>query len=220
MQMFDLSVTLGEGVDVYPGDPPFSAVLASRFDQNGYNLLNLTMGAHTGTHIDLPRHFLRDGYCITDVPPERFAAPAVFIDVSRQVRDTGAIDLAHADLSAVLPGDFLVIRTGWEELRGTAGFFAGLPLFVPGTAELLADMGVRLLGMDLPTVLMPSDAPSSGPPPEQTAMHTALLSRDILILEGLVGLAPLTGRRLWLFCLPLKIEGGDGSPVRAVAVEF
>src|SRR5665647_1049281 len=86
MQMFDLSVTLGEGMDVYPGDPPFSAVLASRFDQNGYNLLNLTMGAHTGTHIDLPRHFLRDGYCITDVPPERFAAPAVFIDVSRQVR--------------------------------------------------------------------------------------------------------------------------------------
>lgn len=220
MKMFDLNVTLSEDMDIYPGDPTFRAAPFARFEQNGYNLMNLTMGSHTGTHIDLPRHFLRDGYCIVDVPPERFAAPAVFVDVSLQVRDTGVIDLADTDLSAVQNGDFLVIRTGWEELRGTPAFFTGLPLFTPGTAELLAGMGVRLLGMDLPTVLMPSTAPSSGPPPEQTAMHTALLSRDILILEGLVGLAPLTGRRLWLFCLPLKIEGGDGSPVRAVAVEF
>ena len=106
---------------------------------------------------------------------------------------------------------------------GTPGFFTGLPPFAVGTAELLESLGVRLLGMDMPTLLsdgdFPPEVPSTGIPAGMTAMHTGLLSRGILILEGLTGLVPLVGRRLQLLCLPLKIAGSDGSPVRAVAIE-
>ncbi len=222
MIIHELSVRIEEKMDVFPGDPPFRARVAATYDRDGCNVLDLAMGTHTGTHVDVPRHFLPDGAAIDAMPPERFFGPAVFLDVTREVRETGRIDLAAADLTAVQPGDFVVLRTGWEERRGTPGFFSGLPQFTADSAARLAGLGVRLLGTDMPTVLAdPAGVlPTTGMAPEATAMHAGLLSRGILILEGMVGLAPLSGRRLLLSCLPLRITGADGSPVRAVAIEY
>ena len=223
MIIHDLSVALREGMDVFPGDPPFRASAAAVFERDGCNVTDLSMGTHTGTHIDVPRHFLRDGAPLEELPLDRFVGTAVFADVATAAGETGIIDLKRLDLSMVQPGDFLVLYVGWEEKRGTPGFFTGLPAFAVGTAAHLERLGVRLLGMDMPTLLSDGDfppvVPSTGIPAGMTAMHTELLSRGILILEGLIGLVPLIGRRLRLFCLPLKIVGSDGSPVRAIAIE-
>ncbi|MBP7403178.1 MAG: cyclase family protein [Clostridia bacterium] len=225
MEMYDLSVTIRPGMDVFPGDPPFRADAAATIGRDGCNVLDLSMGTHTGTHIDVPRHFLAEGAPVDAVGPERFTGPAWFADLTREAA-TGILDLVRMDLSMLCPGDFLVLRTGWEERRGTPGFFTGLPRFAPGSAERLASLGVGMLGTDMPTVLaaLPDgdavDSPETGGVPrDASVMHRALLSRGILLLEGLVGLAPLCGRRLTLFALPLRIAGADGSPVRAVAVE-
>lgn len=224
MEMIDLSVRIHPGMDVFPGDPPFRANVAAEIGRDGCNVLDLSLGTHTGTHIDVPRHFLVDGAAVDTVPPDRFAGPAVFADVSAMVEQSGVIDLNALPMPLPEPGDFLVLYTGWEHRRGTPEFFTGLPRFAPGTAEWLASRHIGLLGTDMPTVLSvvtppPASSGTEGVGEEASQMHRSLLSRDILILEGLVNLQPLCGRRLALFALPLRLAGADGSPVRAVAVD-
>ncbi len=224
MKLYDLSVSVHPGMDVFPGDPPFRANVAAEIGRDGCNVLDLSLGTHTGTHIDVPRHFLADGAAVDAVPPDRFAGHAVFADVSAMVEQSGVIDLNALPMPLLEPGDFLVLYTGWEHRRGTPEFFTGLPRFAPGTAEWLAFRGIGLLGTDMPTVLavvtpLSASSGTEGVGEEASRMHRSLLSRDILILEGLVNLQPLCGRRLTLFALPLRLAGADGSPVRAVAVD-
>jgi len=224
MKMVDLSVLIQPGMDVFPGDPPFRFSTAAEIARDGCNVRDLSLGTHTGTHIDVPRHFLADGAAVDAIPPDRFAGPAVFADVSAMVEQSGVIDLKALPMPLPEPGDFLVLYTGWEARRGTPGFFSGLPRFAPGTAEWLALRGIGLLGTDMPTVLAVVTPPqasydAAGVGEEASRMHRSLLSRDILILEGLINLQPLCGRRLTLFALPLRLAGADGSPVRAVAVD-
>ncbi|NLN47314.1 MAG: cyclase family protein [Clostridiaceae bacterium] len=223
MKMVDLSVLIHPGMDVFPGDPPFRFSTAAEIGRDGCNVLDLSLGTHTGTHIDVPRHFLADGAAVDAIPPDRFAGPAVFADVSAMVEQSGVIDLEALQPPLLERGDFLVLYTGWESRRGTPGFFTGLPRFAPGTAEWLVSRRIGLLGTDMPTVLAvvedPSTSGAEGVGAEATQMHRSLLSRDILLLEGLVNLQPLCGCRLTLFALPLRMAGADGSPVRAVAVD-
>ncbi len=225
MKWYDLSVPLAASTDVFPGDPPFHSTPAATLARDGYRVQELTMGTHSGTHIDLPRHFLADGASVDALPPDRFAGPAVFADVTGMIERHGVIDLPRLELPLLTPGDFLVIYTGWEHRRATTAFFTDLPPLTEESADWLAAHGVGLLGTDLPTVLASPDI--GGPTAPRTEseggaaarMHRALLSRDILILEGLVGLHSLCGRRLTLFAFPLRLVGADGSPVRAVAME-
>ena len=192
----------------YPGDPVVSIEPGLIIKEKGVNVLSLCMGTHSGTHLDVPFHHLDKGKKLDDMPLEKFIGEAVFLGIPK--KDNQAItdgDLKDFDIR---PGDIVIVWTGWEKNKYQDDYFKGFPYFGSGSADYLISKKVKCIGADIPSV----DGPGAG-----GVFHKKILSVEIGIIEALIGLEPLSGKRMFFSALPLNIEGGDGSPVRAVAIE-
>ncbi|WP_066306682.1 arylformamidase [Bacillus sp. FJAT-29814] len=198
----DISQRLDNQVPVWPGDTPFSYKVSwSKEESGSVNVGEVTMSVHTGTHIDAPFHFDNDGERVIDLDIELYIGPARVIYVPN-VSSIGVKELAGVDLDGVTR---LLIKT--EAWKDRGGFPDSIPPIEPELAEFLAGYGVRLLGLDLPSV----DALDS----KELLAHHELSRFGIHILEGLVldGIEPGDYE---LAALPLPLAEADGSPVRAV----
>ena len=208
MVLRDLSQKLQEGMPVYPGDPAFQARPLLSVEKDGMNVLSLSFGTHVGTHVDVPRHFLSDGAAVDALPLDRFCGPARLLRLPH--RPGEPIRIPDGALDDVRRDEILVVRTGWEREAGTSRFYTDCPVYAADVPERLVASGIKALGVDLPTVV------SEGEP---RAMHVALLSAGIVLVEGLVGLDALQRATFRFYALPLRLAAADGSPVRAFAVE-
>ena len=196
MRIVDISLSLGADTPVYPGDPSVTVEpLSEACGGDSYALSRLTLGSHAGTHVDPPAHFIPGGATAEQIPLDACIGPAVVLDVAGE----GLID---PDELAALPGgtERVLLRTGGPALGGRALSVAA--------ARVLVEGGVRLVGIDALSVA-PADAPGE--------VHHILLRAGIVILEGL-DLATVSAGAATLVCLPLKLNGGDGAPARAVLV--
>jgi kynurenine formamidase len=210
-RVVDLSLTLNEDTPYYPTDPPFTMQWHVEWEQAQARVSRLDMGAHSGTHVDAPLHFLEIGDSLEKIPPDSFMGPAVVIDAPKQ---PGA-NLLPADLEGadIRPGDLVLFRTGWEERAGTDRFFTDeWPGITVELVEELSARGVKGWGGDMPSADSPQ-AIAAGQPG-----HRAALAAGMPIFEALVNLAEIVGRRVFFIGLPLKVEGAEASPVRAVAL--
>ncbi|GAA0306935.1 cyclase family protein [Kineococcus aurantiacus] len=184
----DLSLPVGPGVRVFPGDPEFSA---RTLPGDGPRVTELTLGSHTGTHVDAPVHVDPGGPALDELPLDLFAGPADVVDVR------GATAIGPELLTGV--GERIVLlRTGSADAHLTVE-----------AARALRAAGVRTVGTDAPSV----DAPGT------LAAHRVLLGTRQdpgVVVENLVNLAALPAR-VEFFAFGWALSGGDGSPVRAVA---
>ena len=217
----DLSHTLEEDIPAYPTHARFGKTLYESYEYgDAARHYGLTMSEHTGTHMDAPLHFISEGpahYGTDEIPLGRLAGRAATIGAT----DLGADDLVkvgyieaweeeHAPIEA---GDRVLIRYGWD-LRWATGpegrrFLEGWPGLSGEAAQYLVGKGVTLVGCDTLAI----DAAGSTEHPA----HYALLGSEVYIFENLKNLDRLPPFCLFL-ALPLKIKGGSGSPVRAVAL--
>lgn len=204
--IYDLSIPLNSRTVICPGDPEICIKRVVNLEDDGYNVTSLKMGTHTGTHVDLPLHAVKDGCDAASMPLELFCGEAVF--VGAQCRDGNEIDWEAVDKTGIRNGDILVMRTGWEKKAGSQDYFRGFPYLTEQAASGLSRLGVKAIGLDSPSV----DAPGS-----DGNTHRLILSCGIVIIEALVNLEALVGKRCFFSAVPLKIEQGDGSPVRAYA---
>lgn len=209
MDWIDLSLDLEQGIPVYPGDPAFSRQAFLTHEQDGLQASILSMSCHTGTHLDAPRHFLADGVTIDQLPIDRLIGPAFVADLAWI--PGRLLDLDELDLSGMQDGDMLILATGWDSRAGCECYYQDIPCFAPGSSQWLIQKGIRVLGLDLPTVVEASQ------PTDPALMHRLLLGHEIIIIESLARLTPLAGQRIWLHAVPLRLVGSDGSPVRAYA---
>lgn len=212
MKIMDLTRKIYAEMPVYPGDPGVSLDAMCTFEDNICQVTLLRFGSHTGTHLDAPRHFLPDGKTLPELPLDIFVGEAVCVRARIYYAGGEAhpvIELGAEERARIQPGDRVLISTGWEEKSGTTAYFEGYPIFSAELLVFLLDRQIRLLGVDLPTV------ESVGEP---FAMHRALLSKDIIPVEGLINLVELIDRRFLFSAAPLVLENGDGSPVRAYAI--
>ena len=202
MTLIDISQPLREGVPTWPGDTKFYFDLGNTKEQGGsVNVGRLTMSTHTGTHVDAPYHFRDDGAKVADLDPEVFVGPALVVAVEGG-GGVGAAELERHDLDGVAR---LLLRTGsWPDRDR---FPERTRHLEPDAAELLAGKGVRLVGVDTPSV-DPLDS-------EELPAHNALLEAGVHILEGLV-LDRVEPGEYGLISLPLPLRDADASPVRAV----
>ncbi|MEJ7841330.1 MAG: cyclase family protein [Rubrobacter sp.] len=217
----DLSHTLEEGIPAWPTHARFSSTIYESQELGDVATHHgLTISEHTGTHMDAPLHFVPEGpahYGTDGIPLERLAGRAAKIEAT----DLGPDDLLTVDHIAswerehgpIERGDRVLVRYGWDE-RWTTGlegrrFLEDWPGLSGGAAEYLVGKGIALVGCDTLAV----DAAGS---PENPAHH-ALLGNEVYIVENLKNLDRLPPFSLFL-ALPLKIKGGSGSPVRAVAL--
>lgn len=198
--MIDITMPISENTPAWPGDVRFrkeSSVV------HGFRTSKLTMSSHCGTHIDAPAHLASRSTFVNDIPLSRLILPAVVVDCKgkRSVRK----DLIE-ELS--LDGKALLLKTlscNSDIIRDTMEY----SYLTDSAAELAVSGGIKTVGIDTLSV----DAPDS------VLVHEILLNASVPILENLLLKDVRPGNYL-LICLPLKIESGDGSPVRAFLQPF
>lgn len=199
----DISVLVRAGTPEWPGDVAFSCGWTSRLaDGASVNLSHMAGSPHVGTHADAPLH-VRDGAPASeDLPPDAFLGDALVLDVSDAA--DGPLSLAADDVR-LAQCTRLLLRTG----RTIAGgrFPDGWPVLAPSTAAALTRRGLRLLGVDAPSV----DERES----TTLDVHHALFDGGAFVLENLDlrGVAP---GQYELVALPQRLGGLDAAPVRAL----
>jgi len=211
-RVVDLTAVLSNQSPCYPTDPPFSRTWHVLLSEHGFCVSKLQMGAHTGTHVDAPLHFLGDAFPnVAEMRLQSFIGKAIALE---RPKDPGE-DLSLADLAGanILPGDIVLFRTGWDQRAASPAFFQDeWPGFQPSLVEELIRRGVKAIGGDIPSVDSPA-ALAAGAPAHKLAGRAGMP-----IFEALVNLDQVVGQRFYFLGLPLKLEGGEASPIRAVAL--
>jgi len=204
----DVTATLDPATTpIYEGDAPLKFdFLKDMRRGDALTLSAYSMGAHSGTHIDAPMHFVRDGAPIDRVPLEPLMGPARVIDIPDAVQSINADELNRHEWRGA---QRVLFRTR-SSLRGwmkSPTFHRDFAYVAPDAAQLLADAGVKLVGVDY------ISAEQFGAPAPMT--HRILLGRGIPIVEGLA-LETVRPGDYDLIVLPIKVGGHEGAPARAV----
>ncbi|MCL2200968.1 MAG: cyclase family protein [Oscillospiraceae bacterium] len=205
----DLSITLSEKTLPFlpANDPYMKWESIANHAQHNVQVSYPQFSSHLGTHVDVPLHFIEGGKSTAEIDLSKYCGQAVCLDVPN-VRADVVLDfseLFESSKALIRPGDIIIFHTGWEDKAGTTEYFE-YPEFHPNTGELLTKLGANGIGMDLPSI----DYGGS--------IHRDLLGRGLSIIESLINLKPLIGKRFYFSAVPLKFEKGDGSPVRAYAI--
>lgn len=202
MKLIDISRRLGKNVPTWPGDTPFSFEIEwTKEDSGSVNVGKLEMSTHTGTHVDAPFHFDNDGKRIYDLDLNLYIGKALVVDMCNK-ESVGASDFHQIDLKEV---ERVLLRTNsWEN---PSQFPETITYIRPDLASFLGEKGVRLIGVDVPSV-DPLDS-------KELAAHHQLHENGIHILEG-INLQNVKPGLYELIALPLPLVEADGSPVRAI----
>ncbi|MFN4038660.1 MAG: arylformamidase [Erythrobacter sp.] len=197
----DISQRLSPALPVWPGDTPFAQIGTWQMtDGAPVNVSALTLSTHSGAHADAPLHYAQGASDIASVPLDPYLGECLVVDV----RGRGPLILPE-HLPALGNAERVLLRT--FDRFPHDHWPAATAAIAPSTIDALAAQGVRLIGMD---------GPSLDPQDSQTmAAHLAVLRHDMRVLEGLV-LDDVPEGRYELIALPLAIVGGDAAPVRAV----
>lgn len=191
MKIYDISQEL-TGCEVYPGDRvPEKELVSDMTKGDLYNLTNISLCAHNGTHIDAPFHFLESGNAVNDIPLQKFVGPCVVVYHDGEFTGHHAMELIKDNsVKRILIG--------------------GNATVTASAAKVFADNEIYLLGNESQTV---------GPEQSPMEVHKILLSKDVVLLEG-IRLSGVKPGEYFLFAAPINIAGSDGAPCRAVLVNF
>jgi arylformamidase len=208
-EVYDVSVLISENMASYPGDMPYERQMISSLSAGQpYNLSALILGAHAGTHLDSPAHFLKDGRSLDQYPAKRFIMPAHVVST----KDESSVRPWCLKDINIEKGDALLFKTQNSRigLMRRNSFSKKYVYMSKAAAELCVELGVNLVGIDYLSIDRYGE--------ESAPAHRSLLGKDVLILEG-IDLAAVPEGSYTLFCLPLKIKDSEGAPARAVLLK-
>lgn len=204
MRVIDISVPNGPGQHFYPGDPEPKVESVHKIENGAVaNLSLLTMGSHTGTHVDAPYHFIDGGKRLGEVSMDRMVGEALVADL----RGRASIDAAALKDVPVRTGDIVLFLTDNSARWAAPSFQRDFTYVTKDAADVLVEAGVKAVGIDYLSI------EQFGSP--DFPVHHRLLGQDVFVIEGL-DLGHVTPGRYTLVCLPLKYPDLDGAPARAV----
>ena len=184
--------------EVFPGDPCPEKIALSRMEEGAlYDLTAFSMCAHNGTHVDAPRHFIKQGKGIGEIELEKFVGPALVV--------SHAGDVTAQDACEILAGAENVYPAAARKI-----LIKGRATVTLAAAEVFAKAGVELLGNESQTV---------GPEEAPMAVHLALLGAGVVLLEG-IRLTDVPDGVYILNCAPLDLGCCDGAPCRAILIKM
>ncbi len=210
MKTIDLSHTIEEGMQIYEGDPKpkISEALTHEKDYCHVDLLEL--GSHTGTHIDAPFHFIKDGKRIDEFTVDIFIGKGIIIDVSHKgEKEEISLEDLNTSKQKLKGFDFIILKTLWSRHYNSEKYISH-PFLAKECAEVFVDSGIKIVGIDALNIDSSVD--------ENFHCHEVLLGSDVLIVENLCNLDLIESETGNFIFLPLKLKGSDGSPIRAVYV--
>ena len=206
--IYDVTVPIANTMPVWPGDPPVQLLPKSHESRDKSHIVSLTaitMGSHTGTHIDAPFHMIKGGKHLNEFPLDVFVGKVIVCEIPG-ARSIGRAHLEPMNWSGV---ERVLFKTENSRHWQDGKFFEEFVYLEPGAAEFLAGRGMRLVGIDYLSI---DKFKSEGHP-----THFALLTRSILILEGL-NLSAVAPGEYTLYALPLNLQDADGAPARVILV--
>ena len=211
MKFYDVTVPISDSVPIYEGDPPAAVSTESSMARgDAANVTSLCFGAHTGTHVDAPNHFIEGTRRVEDLEIEKMIGPCSVVEIANEVE---AIEPAH--LPQLNGAKRLLFKTRNSAFWNTPedGFRTDFTYITPEAAQVLADAGVELVGIDYLSVEKFGST--------DFATHKILLEKEVVLLEG-VDLREVPPGDYELICLPLKYIGstGDGAPARTILREL
>jgi arylformamidase len=201
----DVSVPLRTGMVHWPDNPPVKIERVMDLARgDAASVSSMAMGVHTGTHMDAPAHFQKGGVGIDQMPIDATLGLARVVEI----QDPVSIKRAELEPANLQPGERVLFRTrNSERCWGTDAFIEDFVFISRDAAAYLAERRVRTVGVDYLSV--------GGYREDAEETHLALLQAGIWVIEGL-NLSPVRAGTYELICLPLRIQGGDGAPARAV----
>jgi arylformamidase len=209
VRFIDLTLTLRDGMRGVSLEP------AKTMERDGWNATTLHLYSHAGTHMDAQTHFDAGPETIDQHEIERCIGPAWLVDC-RHVQAHQLIEVTDLGVvgSVLRSGESLLLRTDWNQHVNDPGLYRdALPRISEGLARWCVDRGVKMLGVEPPSV---ADVNNKE---ELTRIHRILLTGGVTIVEGLTNLESIRREKVQFAAIPLKIDGCDGAPVRAFALE-
>jgi arylformamidase len=204
MKLIDVSVPLDAKLPTYPSNTPFTLEPVKRLSEGGSsNVSSLHLSAHTGTHVDAPRHFFDSGASVEALPLDMLIGRTRVIEVATRKGIT-ADDLSGFNLSEDLR---LLIKTSNSRLWGSPEFHPDYIGIAESGAKHLVERGVKVVGVDYLSVEV---FKTPGAP-----AHHLLLGAGTIVIEGL-DLREVEPGIYDMLCLPLRVVGSDGAPARVV----
>jgi arylformamidase len=204
MTLYDATLALKREMPTFPGDPSFEMKpIFQRSRGSAFNLSLISMGTHQGTHVDPPVHCIDSGATADQLPLEALMGPGIVLDM----RGKRFIDRADLEASPIGVHVRILLKTDSGPNILKSQFDENYVYLTQDAARYLVELGVLLVGIDYLSVDRYSD--------EDLTVHRILLESGIVIVECL-NLAEVPAGPCRIYCLPLKIEGGDGAPARVL----
>ena len=210
MKIFDISLTLSPDLPIWPGDAPFELEqVESIQDGADANVSRLSTSVHIGTHVDAPHHFLNDGRTVENLPLDVLTGPCYVTQLPDGVEAITAEALDGMPLPAGVTRILFGTRNSRLWARGETQFQEDFVAISEDGAEWLVERGIQLVGVDYLSV---------APYTDSTPTHRILLQAGVVVVEGL-DLSAVPRGFYVLYCLPLKLQGSDGAPARAILIQ-
>ena len=212
MHSIDLTLTISSDTPSFPGSPKTQLISWSNIKEDGYNMELLFFSSHTGTHIDAPFHFVKNGLKINQIPLDRLIGKGILVKI-RKPKNTAITKsdiLLFEKNHGLIPNNSSVFFiSGWIKNLQKKNYFKENPGLSVSAAKYLASKKINLVGIDSPSIDLGKDA--------SFRVHNELSQNNILIVENLINLDKINSSTFDFSILPLKLKDATGSPVRAVA---
>ena len=210
MKVIDLTLTVSEKIPTFPGSPKPQFIKWETISKDGYNLELLFLSTHTGTHIDAPFHFVKNGKKIHEIAPERLVNEAVLIRIGKNSnRSISKTDIQNFEQKngKIDNGSTVIFYTGWQKNLNKEFYFTENPGLSISAAKYLVSKKINMVGIDSPSIDLGTDSKFS--------VHHVLAKNNILIVENLANLNKIKSNNFHLITSPLKLKNATGSPIRA-----
>ena len=210
MKVIDLTLTVSEKIPTFPSSPKPHFIEWETIPKDGYNLELLFLSTHTGTHIDAPFHFVKNGKKIHEIAPERLVNEAVLIRIGKNSnRSISKTDIQNFEQKngKIENGSTVIFYTGWQKNLNKEFYFTENPGLSVSAAKYLVSKKINMVGIDSPSIDLGTDSKFS--------VHHVLAKNNILIVENLANLNKIKSNNFHLITSPLKLKNATGSPIRA-----
>jgi kynurenine formamidase len=208
----DLTLTISKSIPNFPGSPKPQFISWSNLKDDGYNLELLFLSSHTGTHLDAPYHFTKNGLKINQIPLDRLIGNGIIIKLPK-TKNTAITKLditLFEKKNGLIPNNSSIFfYTEWQKNLKKNNYFTENPGLDTSSAKYLASKNINLVGIDSPSIDLGKD--------ESFNVHNILSKNNILIVENLTNLNKILTKNFNFTILPLKLKDATGSPVRAIA---
>lgn len=214
MKPLDLTLTISASIPTFPDSPKPQFILWSTLKDDEYNLELLFLSSHTGTHLDAPYHFVKNGIKIHQIPLDRLVGNGILIKIRKgknQSITKNDLILFERKHGNIPKNSSIFFYTEWQKNLNSNYYFINNPGLSESAATYLVSKKINLVGIDSPSIDLGQD--------KIFKVHKILAKNNILIVENLSNLNKISSKQFDFVILPLKLKDATGSPVRAIAIQ-